>query len=325
MSVVSSTREGIYEINTWPQEVEDKLISLEPGDIVKVRLNPSLFFNVFEQRGTSQDMNRPVSSGMVKKIGQHGIPSPWTIRWNRKPYQVGFLEGYDGDGNPRYRRPIFSEQGELTFMGDRVGDRERFFAIQLHPQMRTDPLSGLERRSWKFEIVDTENESTGITQNFEVKLSLLNKLKDLSEASLNILMAHSQYERSFYGRPDLVGKPKGSRAILIKKIEDGSYKEVSEALKRLDEVNKIAIVHDGLNNKKLICTEDKLMRYDGREICKFAEPIPMDNNEVIAVNAYKYAQHSDEFQNHVIEFFRETFEAAKTTTSKARRGPKIED
>lgn len=325
MSVVSSTREGIYEINTWPSEVEEKLIALEPGDIVKVRLNPGLWFNVFEQKGTSQDFNRPVSSGMVKKIGQHGVPSPWTIRWDRKPYQVGFLEGYDANGNPRYSKPLFNDQGEMTFNGDRIGDRERFFAIQLHPQMRIDPMTGMERRNWKFEIVDSEKESTGITQNFEVKLGLLNKIKDLSESSLNILMGTGQYERSFYGRPDLVGKPKGSRAILIKKIEDGNYKEVAEALKRLDEVNKIGIVHDALNNKKLICTEDKLMRYDGREICKFAEPIPMDNNEVIAVNAFKYAQHSEDFQNHVVEFFRETYESAKTTTHKARRGTKSEE
>ena len=66
--VVSDSRAGINEINTWPAEVEEKLISLEPGDLVKVRLNPNLWFNVFEQKGTSQDMNRPLSSGMVKKV-----------------------------------------------------------------------------------------------------------------------------------------------------------------------------------------------------------------------------------------------------------------
>ncbi len=323
--VVSTTRDGIHEINSWPVEVEEKLISLEPGDIIKVRLNPGLWFNVFEEKGTSQDMKRAISSGMTRKIGQHGIPSPWTIRWNRQPFQIGFLEGYDGAGTPRFNKPYFSSAGELTFNGDKPGDRERFFVMQLHPQMRFDPLTGLERKIWKFEIVDSEKESSSITQNFEAKLALLNKIKDLNDTSLNTLMQASVYERSFYNRPDLVNKTKGSRALLIKLVEDGKFKELNDVLKRLDEVNKISIVHDALNNKKLICTENKLMRYDGREICTFAEPIPMDNNEVAAINAYKYAAHSEDFQKHVIDFFRETYEAAKTTTYKAKRGVKGEE
>jgi hypothetical protein len=323
--IVSTTRDGIYEINTWPSEIEEKLISLEPGDIVKVRINPNRWFTVFEQRFTSQDSNRPISSGMVKKIAQHGIPSPWTIRHDRKPYQIGFLQGYDANGKAKFEHPLLSEKGEIIFNGDKVGDRERFFVMQLHPQMRVDPLTGLERKTWKYEIVDEEKESTSITQNFEAKLALLNKIKDLNDNSLNTLMQFSVYERQFYGRADLTGKTKGSRSLLIKLVEDGKYKEVNDSLKRLDEVNKISIVHDALNNKKLICTENKLMRYDGREICTFAEPIAMDNNEIAAVNAYKYAAHSEDFQKHVIDFFRETYEAAKTTTYKAKRGVKGEE
>jgi len=229
--VVSTDRNSINEINTWPEEVEAKLIELQPGEIIKVRLNPVLWFNVLEQRGTSNDYNRPTSSGMVKKIGQHGIPSPWTIRYNRQPYQIGFLEGYDAQGVARYTKPLFSDQGELVFNGDRVGDRERFFVIQLHPQMKTDPLTGLERMNWKFEIVDAEKESTGITENFEAKLALLNKIKDLNEQSLNTLMKSSVYGRVFFHKPDLIGKTKASRAVLVKKVEEGRLKEVNDMLK----------------------------------------------------------------------------------------------
>lgn len=320
--IVSNTRDSIHEINTWPEEVEAKLIDLQPGEIVKVRLNPSKWRTVFEQRGTSQDMNRPLSSGMVKKVGEHGIPSPWTIRWNRVPYQVGFLEGYDVNGNARYGHPLFNEVGEMIFNGDRVGDRERFFVIQLHPQMRIDPLSGLERSTWKFEIIDAEKESTGITQNFEVKLALLNKIKDLDEASLNTLMKPVVYEKSFYGMPDLMNKPKAARAILVKKVEAGAIKEVNEMLKALDEVNKIALVYDGLVARKLICTETKLMRYDGLEICTFAEEISIPNMEVAAINIMRYASHVAGFNEKVIEFLREGYESAKSTTHKARRGTK---
>jgi hypothetical protein len=323
--VVSNDRNGINEINTWPEEVEAKLIELQDGDIVKVRLNPTLWFTVLEQRGTSQDYSRPTSSGMVKKIGQHGIPSPWTIRWNRQPFQVGFLEGYDTNGVARYAHPLFNEQGEMTFNGDRVGDRERFFVIQLHPQMRIDPLSGLERRNWKFEIVDAEKESTGITQNFEAKLALLNKIKDLNEQSLNTLMKPMVYGRSFYGKSDLVGKPKAARAILVKQVEEGRLKEVNDTLKSLDEVNKIGLVYDGLVAKKLICTETKLLRYDGLEICTFAEEISIPNMEEAAINIFKYASHLPVFEEKVVEFLRENYEGAKSTVHKARRGVKGEE
>jgi hypothetical protein len=323
--VVSTDRNSINEINTWPEEVEAKLIELQPGDIVKVRLNPALWFTVLEQRGTSNDYNRPVSSGMVRKIGQHGIPSPWTIRYNRQPFQIGFLEGYDANGVARYNHPLFSEQGELTFNGDRVGDRESFFVIQLHPQMRIDPLTGLERRNWKFEIVDAEKESTGITQNFEAKLSLLNKIKDLNEQSLNTLMKSSVYGRSFYSKPDLVGKPKAARAVLVKMVEEGRLKEANDVLKALDEVNKIGLVYDALVAKKLICTETKLLRYDGLEICTFAEEISIPNMEEAAINIFKYASHLPVFEEKVIEFLRESYEGAKSTVHKARRGVKGEE
>jgi hypothetical protein len=323
--VVSTDRNSINEINTWPEEVEAKLIELQPGDIVKVRLNPVLWFNVLEQRGTSNDYSRPTSSGMVKKVGQHGIPSPWTIRYNRQPFQIGFLEGYDAQGSARYHHPLFSDQGEMTFIGDRVGDREKFFVIQLHPQMRIDPITGLERMNWKFEIVDAEKESTGITENFEAKLVLLNKIKDLNEQSLNTLMKPSMYGRSFYNKPEFVGKTKASRAVLVKKVEEGRLKEVNDMLKSLDEVNKIALVYDSLVAKKLICTETKLLRYDGLEICTFAEEISIPNMEEAAINIFKYASHLPAFEEKVIEFFREGYEGAKSTVHKARRGVKGEE
>lgn len=320
--IVASDRSSIHDINLWPEEVETKLISLEPGQIVKVRLNPNLWFTVFEQKGTSQDPNRPLSSGMVKKIGQHGIPSPWTIRWNRAPIQVGFLDGYDVNGVARFSHPIFSEKGEMIFNGDKVGDRERFFVMQLHPQMKQDPLSGLDRKNWKFEIVDADRDSVGITQNFEAKLALLNKIKDLDEFALNILCKAALHDRSFLARPDLVGKTKAIRAILIKMVEEGKLKDVQQMMKDLEDVNKIELVYDALVAKKLLVTEKELMRYDGKKIITFAEEISIPNFEVAAVNIFKYAAHSPEFQEHAIEFLREGYESAKTTTHKARRGTK---
>jgi hypothetical protein len=191
--------------------------------------------------------------------------------------------------------------------------------------MKTDPLTGLERMNWKFEIVDAEKESTGITENFEAKLALLNKIKDLNEQSLNTLMKSSVYGRVFFHKPDLIGKTKASRAVLVKKVEEGRLKEVNDMLKTLDEVNKIGLVYDGLVAKKLICTETKLLRYDGLEICTFAEEISIPNMEEAAINIFKYASHLPAFEEKVIEFLREGYEGAKSTVHKARRGVKGEE
>jgi hypothetical protein len=188
--------------------------------------------------------------------------------------------------------------------------------------MKNDPLTGLERRSWKFEIVDAEKESTGITQNFEAKLMLLNKIKDLDEYSLNMLCKSMMHERSFLSRPDLVNKTKAIRAVLIKMVEEGKHKDVQQMFKDLEDVSKIELLYDGLVAKKLLVTEKELMRYDGKKIVTFAEEISIPNLETAAVNIYKYAAHSPEFQEDAIEFLREGYESAKTTTHKARRGTK---
>jgi hypothetical protein len=87
-------------------------------------------------------------------------------------------------------------------------------------------------------------------------------------------------------------------------------------------VNKISLVYDGLVARKLICTETKLMRYDGLEICTFAEEISIPNMETAAINIMRYASHVADFNEKVIEFLREGYESAKSTTHKARRGTK---
>jgi hypothetical protein len=105
-------------------------------------------------------------------------------------------------------------------------------------------------------------------------------------------------------------------------VEDGNMKNVNQLFKDLDDVNKIELVYDSLVAKKLLVTEKELMRYDGKKIITFAEEISIPNFETAAVNIYKYASHSPEFQEDVIEFLREGYESAKTTTHKARRGTK---
>jgi hypothetical protein len=105
-------------------------------------------------------------------------------------------------------------------------------------------------------------------------------------------------------------------------VEEGRIKEVVDMFKALEEVNKIELIYDSLISKKLLVTEKELMRYDGRKIITFAEDISIPNMETAAVNIYKYSAHSPDFQEHAIEFLREGYEAAKTTTHKARRGTK---
>jgi hypothetical protein len=66
------------------------------------------------------------------------------------------------------------------------------------------------------------------------------------------------------------------------------------------------------------------MRYDGLEICTFAEEISIPNMEVAAINILRFAGHAAGFEEKVIEFLREGYESAKSTAHKARRGTKEE-
>jgi hypothetical protein len=66
----------VLEINAWPKELEEQLQDLGPDDVVKVRINPSKIGTVFQQ---IMEDNKVKSSGNVKRVGEHGIVSPWTI------------------------------------------------------------------------------------------------------------------------------------------------------------------------------------------------------------------------------------------------------
>ena len=128
---------------------------------------------------------------------------------------------------------------------------------------------------------------------------------------------------SFYASAGFVNGGFSALIALTKKLYHLLFKHRQMACV-FENVNS-GLVYDALVAKKLICTETKLLRYDGLEICTFAEEISIPNMEEAAINIFKYASHLPAFEEKVIEFLREGYEGAKSTVHKARRGVKGEE
>ena len=305
----------VLEINAWPPELESQLQELGPDDTIKVRINPSKIATVFQQ---IMEDNKVKSSGNVQRVGEHGIVSPWTVRHGQSPLQIGLLNGYDAQGNPMFAHPVCNQMGEIVFTGSRNGDREKFFALQMHPQMRFDPFTKKERTGWKWEIVDEEKEGGNVTENFKKELALSNKIADLSSWQLDVLMSHNTYERNFYGQPTLVGKPTGAQSFLIKRVKAGALAEVAAKLALAQEVADINLIKDGISTGRLLTTDSELIRMDGLEVAKYAEQINISNNEFKAIGIYRYCSKLPDFKEKVMDFLVEEAQKAATTTKKVK-------
>lgn len=311
----------VLEINDWTNEewasvINEKLMQLGPGQTAKVRVNPNQFHTVFRIVGRGETT---VSSGNITKIGEHGIPAkPWTVRYGNKPYQVGLLNGYDVNGDPSFSRLSCNDKGEIVFNGDRFGDPDKFMAIQLHPQMRVDPLTGIQRKNWKWEVVNEEAESVGVTENFKKKLAVQNEIANLSDWQLNVLMSHETFERFFYGQPTLVNKPTAAQGYLIKQVETMPLKSITDRLALLKEVADIHLLKDGIAGNKIITTEKELSRYDGVEVAVYPEPINVSTHESKAIGIYKYCANLPEFKEKVIDFLKEEAGKLPTTSKKVK-------
>jgi hypothetical protein len=303
----------VLEINAWPKELEEQLQDLGPDDVVKVRINPSKIATVFQQ---IMEDNKVKSSGNVKRVGEHGIVSPWTIRYGQSPLQIGLLNGYDAQGNPMFAHPVCNSNGEIIFKGSQ--DREKFLALQMHPQMRFDPFTKKERAGWKWEIVDEEKEGGNVTENFRRELDLSNKIANLSNWQLDVLMSHATYERNFYGQSTLVGKPTGAQSYLIKRVKAGALAEVAAKLALAQEVADINLIKDGIATGRLLTTDTELLRMDGREVAKYSEPINIQTNESKAIGIYRYCSKLPDFKELVMDFLTEEAQKLATTSKKVK-------
>lgn len=268
-------REVYY--NDIPDELKEKAKPFPENGIAKFRINPIWFTSVQEQRGTGEVGQNVTFSGTTQKVGTHEILGQWPIRYKGKTYNLGFIDGETMDG-PTFRMYSNDSRGNLYITKNDNNHEEHFLAIQFHPQMRFDPITGEQRKNWKWEYVDEEAAGEAIITTAERELALSTLImSELTTAQLDLLVKPMYNGIAFFNQPSLIGKPKGIKAFLYNKVKSGEkgFREVEQAIARMNKALEVDLVKEGLQQNHLIWAKEKISLANGKVLFEGAMDIPV--------------------------------------------------
>jgi len=244
-----------HEMNRIPEELEKRIKSLQPGQTIKIKLNSSKKKNVRMQTG-KQYSETPDSSGKVLKSGAVMLTQHWTIMWEGKPIQCGFVTGLDGQNNPTFARIFFNPYGEIIINGDNQPDVDFYRLWQICPNNRWNVLNWDEAtstptqaRQWIGEDVDTAKERGDILAVEKYKFAVMTKIMTgLSDADVCKLMAKdAPYGYQLYGQSYLEKDAESARAFIVERINKGpglnGYKEAEAMMANLEKIIDISTIH----------------------------------------------------------------------------------
>jgi len=140
----------VREYNNFPAEFKAKLRTLGPDEIVRLKLNPSLWGSVKETQFPSMDASTPIAGRVnvvTERTATRWLPSPWSVNTGNGIIQAGFLQGYNTVDNTPIWRDRFFIGGEMVFDGSNPSDVEDFYAIQVHPEVKRE---NAPNKPWKF-------------------------------------------------------------------------------------------------------------------------------------------------------------------------------
>lgn len=304
----------VREYNNFSDELRSKLRTLEPGDVVKVRLNKSYWSKVTETRFASMDSTSPIpgmSNIVTSKVGLHHIGmGPWTVMDGTKMIQVGFLKTFDGKGNPKWRTRTFVE-GEMVFYGNRPEDVQDYLALQLHPSLKKDGQSG----AYKFYIDNPEESSDNSLKKITWRTAIQNAVLGVSDEQLKRLALPQVYGRSMFNKPTH-SSAKAMRGYIAGLLNnDNGYTTVEKIFRNLKEVEDIDLIIKALSAGKLILSETNLKRNDNHLLGSFTTPIH-GTNEQKAIEIYGMFKSNPEWKEDILEWLRE--DASKTPATAKR-------
>ena len=302
------------EYNNYSDELRSKLKVLQPGEVVKVKLNKSLWATVSETRFASMDSNSPMpgmSNMITNKIGVHYIGSgPWTIMDGSKMIQVGFLETINVNGKPKWRSRAFVD-GEHTFYGDNPVDVQDFLAIQLHPKMKRDGMKG----PYKFYIDNPEETSDNSLKKITWRTAIQNAVLGVTDEQLKRLSQTQIYGRAMFNKPTH-HTSKAMRGYIAGMLtNDNGYAAVERVFRNLKEVEDIDLIIKALATGKLILSETNLKRNDNHLLGSFTSPI-LGTNEQRAIEIYNMFKSNPEWNEDILGWLRE--DATKTPSGVRR-------
>lgn len=306
------------EYNNYSDELRSKLRVLQPGEIVKVKLNPSMWSTVSETRFANMDSNTPMAgmSNMVKKkIGVYYLGAcPWSIMDGNNFIQVGFLQRIDVKGKPIWRSRAFVD-GEHIFNGNLVEDVQDFLAFQLHPMLKKDG----QRGSYKFYIDNPEATSENSLKKIAWRTAIQNAVLGVTDEQLKRLSLAQVYGRKMFNKPTH-GTSKAMRGYIAGLLtNDSGYVLVEKIFRGLKEVEDIDLIIKAINTGKLILSENNIKRSDNHLLANLSAPIT-GTNEQKAIEVYNMFKSNPDWEEDILQWLRED---ATKTPSGAKRGKAV--
>lgn len=311
----------VREYNNYPPEFKAKLRTLQPDEIVRVRLNPSLWGSVKETQFPSIDASNPIPGRInmiTEKTATRWLPSPWSVNTGSGIIQAGFLQGYNTVDNSPIWRDRFFIGGEMIFDGSNPTDVEDFYALQVHPECKRENAAG---KPWKFFIENPEENADNSIAKIEWRNNIQSKVLALTDDQLRRLALPSLYNRGLLNKPTHA-TPKSMRGFVANLLSnDAGFSYVNAVLQRLAETYEIELIEKALNSGKLICSDFNLKRSDNFTLGAFSEPLA-GSNQSKAIQIFDLYKTNPNWKNDITQWL---IDDEKKSPSGGRRASKLEN
>jgi hypothetical protein len=311
----------VREYNNYPTEFKAKLRTLQPDEIIKVKLNPSLWGMVKETQFPSIDASNPIPGRInvvTERVATRWLPNPWSVNTGNGIIQCGFLQGYNTVDNTPIWRDRFFINGEMIFDGSNPTDVEDFYALQCHPECRRD---GVNNKPWKFYVENPEENADNSIAKIEWRANIQNKVLALTDDQLRRLAQSTLYNRNLLNKPTHA-TPKAMRGYIANLLStDSGFSMVNNLLNRLAETYEIELIEKALNTGKLICSDFNLKRSDNFTLGSFTEPL-VGSNTSKAIQIYDLYKTNPNWKNDITQWL---IDDERKSPSGGKRASKLEN
>lgn len=232
-------------------------------------------------------MDVPKQSGMVSRTGNIGIAAHWDLLWNGKRIPCGFFQGYDQNDQPIYKPLKFNYGADKFLYGDNPEDCNVYELLQVHPQYK-NRVSGPPSKQWVCELDIAEAVSSSEVDKFLARQKVENRVANLNQTELDVLMETAKYGMGFLSRPDAKDNSTVARSIIVSELlKAGGAKRVGDLIEKMDKALEIATLHDIFSNQKLTLVGRDLFDEKAVKIHSFTDSFKGQNAEEQAIWLYE--------------------------------------
>lgn len=295
------TTERVILVNEFPVELynaaaEDKslLDLLEPNDVKSVKLNPDYFKRVPAMKGKSTDPDKVISTTIENRVGIIGIMKHFSMTWSGKKILFGFHEGWYENGLPKWHRMQFNNQGIREFRGSSPNDQADWLVLQLHPEAKQDVVATyqylvknnlektkanlnkhmISRRKWTFEFTNPDVQGMDAWAIFEREQEVNEKIKNLQDGHLQVLMSAETHGYKFLNQPTLAKSITGARGYLVNRTKSaGGYDMLRKLFVNMEHAIEVDQLINAVKANKIKITQHDVIRVDNGKVYVASEEV----------------------------------------------------